>query len=186
MANRRPFFSAALFPSAAEAIGAVVGAAEPARQLAAQTRERFDEVTALRGRLPAQRRVLFVLSLQNGRVIVGGRNSSADAIIGHAGGVNVASEIEGYKPMTDEAILAAAPDVILMMRNSGTRNVTPDELFAMPSFSQTPAARGQRLVQMDGLYLLGFGPRTPLAARDLMAAISPEAAIPVLKTAAAP
>ena len=169
-----------------EAIGAVVGAAEPARRLAEKTRERFDELAVLRGRLPAKRRVLFVLSLQNGRVMVGGRNSSADAIIGHAGGVNVASEIEGYKPMTDEAILAAAPDVILMMRNGGGRAVTPDELFAMPSFSQTPAASHKRLVQMDGLYLLGFGPRTPLAARDLMAAIYPEAVIPALKTAAAP
>ena len=31
-----------------------------------------------------------------------------------------------------------------------------------------------------------FGPRTPMAARDLMAAIYPEAGIPPLKTAAAP
>jgi iron complex transport system substrate-binding protein len=30
---------------------------------------------------------------------------------------------------------------------------------------------------MDGLYLLGFGPRTPDAARDLMAALYPEAKI---------
>jgi iron complex transport system substrate-binding protein len=39
---------------------------------------------------------------------------------------------------------------------------------------------------MDGLYLLGFGPRTPAAARDLMAALNPDAALPPLKTAAAP
>jgi iron complex transport system substrate-binding protein len=42
--------------------------------------------------------------------------------------------------MTDEAIIAAAPDVILMMRNSSSHNTTTDELFAMPAFSQTPAA----------------------------------------------
>ncbi|MFA6964736.1 hemin ABC transporter substrate-binding protein [Bosea sp. (in: a-proteobacteria)] len=169
-----------------EAIGSAVAAAEPARRLAAQVRQRFDELATLRGRIPARRRVLFVLSLQNGRVMVGGRNSTADAIIGHAGAINVANGIEGYKPMTDEAILAAAPDVILMMRNGGAPTVTPDELFAMPSFAQTPASTNKRLVQMDGLYLLGFGPRTPLAARDLMAAIYPHAAIPPLKTATAP
>jgi iron complex transport system substrate-binding protein len=56
----------------------------------------------------------------------------------------------------------------------------------MPAFAETPAAKQKRLTTMDGLYLLGFGPRTPLAARDLMAAIYPEAAIPPLKTAAAP
>jgi iron complex transport system substrate-binding protein len=169
-----------------QAIGAVAGAAEPAKRLAEQTKARFDELATLRNALPAKRRVLFVLSLQNGRALVGGRNSSADAIIAMAGGVNVAQDVEGYKPMTDEAIIAAAPDVILMMRNSSSHNATPDELFAMPVFSQTPAAAGKALVRMDALYLLGFGPRTPSAARDLMAALYPDAAIPPLKTAAAP
>lgn len=168
------------------AIGAAIGAAAPAERLAAQTRARFDELATLRSGITKKKRVLFLLSLQNGRAMVGGRNSSADGIITLAGGINVADAIEGYKPMTDEAIAAAAPDMVLMMRNSSAHNTTPDELFAMPAFSQTPAATGKRLVHMDGLYLLGFGPRTPMAARDLMAAIYPEAAIPPLKTAAAP
>lgn len=166
------------------AIGAAVGATEPAARLAAQTTARFRELAALRAGLPPRKRVLFVLSLQNGRALVGGRNSSADAIIGLAGGINVARAIEGYKPMTEEAILAAAPDMVLMMRNSSAHNTTPDELFALPAFSRTPAAATKRLVHMDGLYLLGFGPRTPFAARDLMAAIYPQAAIPALPASA--
>ncbi|TCR67637.1 ABC transporter substrate-binding protein [Bosea sp. BK604] len=169
-----------------EAIGAVAGAAEPARRLAEQTKARFDELATLRSTLAAKKKVLFVLSLQNGRVLVGGRNSSADSIIAMAGGINVASGVDGYKPMTDEAILAAAPDVVLMMRNSGGHNATPEELFAMPAFAQTPAAAKKSLVRMDALYLLGFGPRTPAAARDLMAELYPDAKIPPLKTAAAP
>ncbi len=169
-----------------EAIGAALGAAEPAARLAAQTRARFAELASLRGAIAKPRRVLFVLSLQNGRVMVGGRNSSADAIIRHAGGVNVADGVEGYKTMTDEAIMAGAPDMILMMRNNANHVTSPEELFAMPAFAETPAARQKRLIAMDGLYLLGFGPRTPAAARDLMAAIYPEAAIPPLKTASAP
>ncbi|WP_082610245.1 ABC transporter substrate-binding protein [Bosea sp. Root381] len=169
-----------------EAIGAVLGVAEPASRLAAQTRARFDELATLRSAISKKRRVLFVLSLQNGRVLVGGRNSSADAIIRHAGGINVADGIEGYKTITDEAIMAGAPDMILMMRNSSAHNPTAEEVFAMPAFAETPAAKDKRLTRMDGLYLLGFGPRTPLAARDLMAAIYPEAAVPQLKTANAP
>lgn len=168
------------------AIGAAVGAAEPAARLAAQTRARFEELARLRAGLPTKKRVLFVLSLQNGRTLVGGRNSSADAIIALAGGINVASDIEGYKPMTDEAVIAAAPDSVLMMGNAGAHNIEPDELFALPAFAQTPAAAAKRLMRMDALYLLGFGPRAPLAARDLMAALYPEAAIPPLKTAGAP
>uniref|UniRef100_A0A9E7ZSD4 ABC transporter substrate-binding protein n=1 Tax=Bosea sp. NBC_00436 TaxID=2969620 RepID=A0A9E7ZSD4_9HYPH len=167
-------------------IGTAIGAAAPAERLAAQTKARFDELATLRAGIAKKKRILFLLSLQNGRALVGGRNSSADGIIALAGGLNVADAIEGYKPMTDEAIAAAAPEMVLMMRNSSAHNTTPEELFAMPAFAQIPAASDKRLVHMDGLYLLGFGPRTPMAARDLMAAIYPEAAIPPLKTAAAP
>lgn len=168
-----------------EAIGAALGAAAPAQRLAAQTRAGFAELATLRGGIAKPRRVLFVLSVQNGRVMVGGRNSSADAIIRHAGAVNVADGIEGYKTMTDEAIMAGAPDVVLMMSHNVNHATSPDALFAMPAFAETPAARQKRLIAMDGLYLLGFGPRTPAAARDLMAAIYPESSIPPLKTAQA-
>ncbi|SFC95201.1 iron complex transport system substrate-binding protein [Bosea sp. CRIB-10] len=165
------------------AIGKAAGAAEPAQQLAAAVRTRFDELDKLRSGLPKQKRVLFVLSLQNGRTMVGGRNTTADAIIALAGGVNAASAVEGFKPMTDEAIITAGPDVVLMMRHSSAHNAGPDELFAMPAFSQTPAAKQKALIRMDGLYLLGFGPRTPNAARDLMAELYPDAKIAQLSAA---
>lgn len=167
------------------AIGKAAGAAEPAQQLAASVKTRFDELDRLRTGLPKQKRVLFVLSLQNGRTMVGGRTTTADAIIALAGGVNAASAVEGFKPMTDEAIITAGPDVVLMMRHtsSGAHSAAADELFVMPAFSQTPAAKQKSLIRMDGLYLLGFGPRTPNAARDLMAELYPEAKVAQLSAA---
>ncbi|MDF2689286.1 MAG: hypothetical protein K0Q80_2251, partial [Microvirga sp.] len=65
-----------------------------------------------------------------------------------------------------------APDAIVMM-DRGPGGAAPD-LFALPAFAGTPAAAKRRLVVMDALYLLGFGPRTPDAARDLMAALHPD------------
>ncbi|MCP4560943.1 MAG: ABC transporter substrate-binding protein [Bosea sp.] len=165
------------------AIGKAAGVAEPAQQLAATVKGRFDELDKLRAGLPKQKRVLFVLSLQNGRIMVGGRATTADAIITLAGGVNAADAVEGFKPMTDEAIITAAPDVILMMRFSSAHNASPEEVFAMPAFSETPAAKQKSLIRMDGLYLLGFGPRTPNAARDLMAELYPDAKIAQLSAA---
>ncbi|MGJ0532764.1 hypothetical protein [Methylocystis sp.] len=63
---------------------------------------------------------LFELSLQNQRPVIGGRGTSAEAIIELGGGVNAAGAIEGDKPMADEAIIAAAPDMVVMMRRDGT------------------------------------------------------------------
>lgn len=151
-------------------IGAFAGASAKAESLAARVVEDFAVLKRQREAIATPKRVLFILSLQNGRVMVGGAKSSADSIIQLAGAVNAASAVEGYKPLTDEGLIAAAPDVVLMMSHN-THAASPDQVFAQPALSATPAARTQSLVAMDALYLLGFGPRTADAALDLMKAV---------------
>ncbi|MEM8981268.1 MAG: hemin ABC transporter substrate-binding protein, partial [Pseudomonadota bacterium] len=80
---------------------------------------------------------------------------------------------EGYKPLTDEAVSAAAPEVILMMDRGGDHGAANEELFSMPSLISTPAAQTQNVIRMNGLYLLGFGPRTAQAISDLNASLYP-------------
>lgn len=124
------------------------------------------------------KKVLFVLSLQGGRVMAGGSGTAADGIIRLAGAVNAMPLVQGYKPLTDEAVIAAAPDVILMMRrgdaasdaaaNGGnTEEAARAAALAVPALAQTPAGRAGTLLMMDGLKLLGFGPRTGAAAIEL-------------------
>jgi iron complex transport system substrate-binding protein len=162
-----------------EDVGRLLGRRDRADKLADETRARFGLVAAMRVKVVKPVRVLFLLSLQNGKPMVAGRASAADAIIRLAGAVNAAEGIEGYKPMTDEAVIAAAPEFILKMTN-GNQVGAPDEIFSLPAFAATPAAAKHALLGMDGLYLLGFGPRTPDAARDLMAALYPDLALPPL------
>jgi iron complex transport system substrate-binding protein len=166
-----------------ETIGKLLGAEEKAVALANETRARFALVEHMRPQTPKPPRVLFILSLQNGRPMVGGRGTAADSIIHLAGGANAADAIEGYKPMTDEGVIAAAPDVILKM-NNGKMVGNPDDIFSLPAFAATPAAAKRTLIGMDGLYLLGFGPRSPDAVRELMAALYPNLTLPPLPTLA--
>lgn len=115
-------------------------------------------------------RVMFILSAQNGRILASGSGTAADSIIHLAGGINASTGFNGYKPVTDEAVALAAPDVILMMSNGGAP-VSDDELFAMPALTTTPAGQNRRVVRMGGLHLLGFGPRTGAAITDLSRAL---------------
>ena len=46
-------------------------------------------------------------------------------------------------------------------------------LFAVPALQATPAADNKALISMDGLQLLGFGPRTPMAGRTLAEKLYP-------------
>ncbi|MDD9717526.1 ABC transporter substrate-binding protein [Dinoroseobacter sp. PD6] len=117
------------------------------------------------------KRVLFILSTQGGRILASGTDTAAAAMITLAGGVNANTGFEGYKPLNDEAVTALAPDLILMMDRGGDHDVAVDELLAMPALASTPAAQNRAVVRMDGLFLLGFGPRTAQAVRDLSLAL---------------
>jgi iron complex transport system substrate-binding protein len=156
------------------AIGRLAGLEREAEGLQTEVRAGFADLAARRASIPRPARALVVLSLQGGRTLVGGSGSTADGMLTLAGVANAATGLEGFKPMTDEAIVAAAPDAVVMMQN-GPEPLSRDRVFAPDTaLGQTPAAARGRLIAMDGLYLLGFGPRTPQAATDLMRAIYPE------------
>ncbi len=152
-------------------IGDALGQAPAAAVLAEQVQAGLAEARANAAKITPKKRVLFILSLQGGKVMAGGEGSAAEAIIALAGGVNAASGFQGYKPMTDEAVLAAAPDAILMMDREGQGAVVPDEVKALPALAASPAVQAGAVIRMDGLKLLGFGPRTPEAAAELRAAL---------------
>jgi iron complex transport system substrate-binding protein len=139
--------------------------------LAAQVDTGLKAAEARAAAVTGRKRVLFILSLQGGRVMAGGEGTEAAGIIALAGGENAATGFHGYKPMTDEAVLAAAPDVILMMDREGDLAMSNEDVMAQPALAQTPAAQAGRVVRMDGLLLLGFGPRTPEAAAKLYDAL---------------
>lgn len=155
-------------------IGAALGRETQAETLAAQVTAGLTEARSAADAVAEKKRVLFILSLQGGRVMAGGEGSSAEAIIALAGGVNAATGFQGYKPMTDEAILAAAPDAILMMDREGDMAISDADVLALPALAASPAAQSGAIIRMDGLKLLGFGPRTPEAAAELRAALYPQ------------
>lgn len=153
-------------------IGDALGVPEKADALAADVETDLAQAIADADRAPdSKKRVLFVLSTQGGRINASGTGTEADALIRMAGGVNAISEYEGYKQLTDEAVGLAAPDVILMMDRGGDHGAGDDALFDMPAIRLTPAAQTRSSVRMNGLLMLGFGPRTAQAVRELNAAL---------------
>lgn len=162
-----------------KAVGDAVGAKKQSECLERLVREDLDALRGIRGGIKKPVRVMFVLSFAGGRPMVAGRNTAADGIIKLAGAENAIADFEGYKPINDEAALAAAPDVILGMNRPGAE-MTTQEVFANPGIALTPAAASKTSIVMDGAYLLSFGPRTAQAARDLAHKLYPSlAAVPL-------
>lgn len=154
------------------AVGVALGLETQAETLATEVTQQIAAASEAAAALPGPKpRALFVLSTQGGRVMVSGTGTQAAGMLTLAGAENAVTEFQGYKPLTDEAVIAAAPDVIVMMDRGGDHGATAETLFALPAMALTPAGRTKALVRMDGLYLLGFGPRTGAAVEELSRAI---------------
>lgn len=148
-------------------VGKAIGAEGRAEELAASVDKDIKSAQELTAGVTERKRVLFVLSLQGGKILAAGHGTAADGIIKMAGAVNVMGDFEGYKQASDEAVVTAKPDVILMMSRGGDHDKGAEEVFAHPAIAPTPAGQAKALIRMDAAYLLGFGPRTAGAVRDL-------------------
>jgi iron complex transport system substrate-binding protein len=92
-----------------------------------------------------------------------GQDSGADSLIEAVGGYDVSAEIgwKGMRPLTDEGLVAAQPEVVLMM-SKGLESVGGVDglLERFPALAQTPAGENERIVAMNDDQVLSYGPRT--------------------------
>ncbi|MES1155461.1 MAG: ABC transporter substrate-binding protein, partial [Pseudorhodoplanes sp.] len=153
-------------------IAAAIGQDKRGECLARTVEADLVAVTKMRAGVSKPARVVFILSFMNGRAMVAGKNTAADGIIRLAGALNAMSDFEGYKIVSDEALISAQPDSVLAMERSNFK-LTADEVFSHAAFSVSPAHGAKSFISMEGLYLLGFGPRTAKAARDLAHSLYP-------------
>jgi iron complex transport system substrate-binding protein len=153
-------------------VAEAVGAAARGHCLAGAVEADLAALAHKRRQVVGPLRVMFVLSFVNDRPMVAGTDTAADGIIRLAGGINAIDGYRGYKLVNDEAIVAARPDAVLVMQRP-RQVLSADDVLSRPMFSLTPAAQAKRFVSMEGHYLLGFGPRTARAARDLAATLYP-------------
>ncbi len=148
-------------------VGKAFGAAEKAAELSAAVDADLAAAEKLTAGIAEKRRVLFILSMQGGKILAAGSDTAANGIIELAGAVNAVEGYSGYKQLSDEAAILARPDIVLMMDRGDGQGVSEAELFAHPAIAPTPAGQGKKLIRMNGGYLLGFGPRTASAIREL-------------------
>ncbi len=126
-----------------------------------------DEVKQVPDPGQARPKVLFIYARGTGTMMVAGEDTPLEKIIWLAGAENAIKGFKEYKPLTAEALVSAAPDVILLF-NSGLSSLGgTDGLLQVQGVAQTPAGRNKRIIEMDGQLLTGFGPRLGSAVAEL-------------------
>jgi len=124
--------------------------------------------------LSARPSVLFLLNGAANGLRGAGAQTGADDIIRLAGGSNAFGAAHGYQTVSSEAALTADPTFILMMQETLEEMGGIDRVKALPALAHVKAAAEGRVIAMRGSYLLGFGPRTAHAARELAAHLHPQ------------
>lgn len=157
-------------------VGQITCRADPAARLAQALQQQWHGALGkVRQRQHAPVRVLFILAHAPNQVMVGGRETGADAMLAYAGAVNVMGGqggFAGYKPLTPEAVIAARPDIVLVTEQGLKASGGVDGILKLPGLAQTPAGRKHRIVSLEAMLLLGFGPRMPQALAELDAAFA--------------
>ncbi|MGR5362493.1 heme/hemin ABC transporter substrate-binding protein [Vibrio mediterranei] len=118
------------------------------------------QVEALSSNQPSQsnmKKVLFLLIHEGRPANVAGNGTTPDAIIKLAGGINpAASQIDSYKPLSNEAMVEMQPDVILVSGRSYEKMGGSDAVLkALPLLAATPAGKNGDIVTIDGHALVG-------------------------------
>lgn len=145
----------------------VLGRQQQADQLVRNFLHDWRTTTQAVAQYKQQPRVLFILDQSGSASMIAGSDTAADAMIRYAGGINVMAAVKGYKPLTAEAVVGAAPDIIVSTTEGLTAIGGMEQLLQRPGLALTPAGRARRVIAFDTLFLLGFGPRLPQAVREL-------------------
>jgi len=151
----------------ARSVGAALGAPDAgsalADSLAADIDAKIAEIAAVAPTAAPLRMVFLYLRGGSGIYYLFGSESGADELIESLGGVDVAGEIgwKGMRPLTDEALIAANPDLILVMTDGLESAGGVDGLLeTKPAIGLTTAGQKKRFVDMADGEILSFGPRT--------------------------
>ncbi len=152
----------------------LLGEEERGRALVAAIEGEVAEVEAGLAGKPRPR-VLFIYARGGGTMLVAGRGTAAEAFLSLAGAQLAAPEHEGFRPLTAEAVVGARPDVILLSEGGLQSMGGVEGVLLAPGIAATPAGAAKRIIAMDDLLLLGFGPRLGEAVKSLAAELHPEA-----------
>ncbi len=157
-------------------IGAVLGATEQATALCEKIETSIHTVSercaALSGNNTKMPTVLFILHMMNGELTCAGTDTAADWMITHAGGIN-GMTVSGFKPLSNESLLALQPDIIFCMNKGPSGPITTATLKKHPILATSPAMKNGAVHCVDGMYMLGFGPRLGDALHDFQNLIHP-------------
>ena len=142
-------------------ISSIVGVGQGARDaLIEKLQNHMDDLSIQRSRIDKPIRVALLLALRDGVPTAAGSETSGHGVLEMAGLTNVFADFEGWKPIAPEAMIKRNPEVIFITERSAKAAGGIEAVIADPIIELTDAGSSGNVFAVDGMALLGFGPRT--------------------------
>ncbi len=152
------------------AIAEIVGEEDAGQALAARVEADIQAAIDAAAAQEGDPRVAYVYARGPQTLLLFGAGMPTQAMIEGAGAVDaaVASGIRGPAPLTPEALVQAAPEVIVLPE-AGVQALGGVEAFAAtPGVAETPAGQAGNFLVYDEAYFFNLGPRVGLALQEFV------------------
>ncbi|MBS4215089.1 MULTISPECIES: ABC transporter substrate-binding protein [Neobacillus] len=156
-------------------IGIITDTQEKAEELVAKMKEDIRTVTEAAAKIKEEDKKKVYIEFSPGWTV--GKGEFMDELITLAGGVNIASDLEGWNAINEEKIIQDNPDVILYSANVvDDKSGKPlEELIKSRSgWDKITAIQEGRLTGIEGNIMSRPGPRITDALKQIAVAIYPE------------
>ncbi|CAM3793137.1 heme/hemin ABC transporter substrate-binding protein [Xenorhabdus thuongxuanensis] len=112
-------------------------------------------------------KVVFVMSHGGIMPMAAGQKTAADQIIRAIGAKNAMQGFQGYRPLSQEGVIASKPDLLLVSTEGLKTLGGMDKIWQLPGLNFTPAGKKKQVVVVDEMGLLGFGLQTPAVMKQV-------------------
>ncbi|MBL0744384.1 heme/hemin ABC transporter substrate-binding protein [Chryseolinea lacunae] len=154
-------------------IAAALGRDAEGKKLIATIDRQIADATAQLKKAKTNPKVLCIYNRGAATVSVAGKNTFGN-ILAYVGATSAVGDVEGYKPLNAEALLASNPEYVVTL-SSGLESIGGiDGLLKVPGMAQTTAGKQRQIVSIDGLKLTNFGPRVGETIQELVTLLHPE------------
>ena len=116
---------------------------------------------------PLPIRVLFIMAHTGISAMGAGKGTAADGAIRSTGLQNAMANVTRYQLLTQEGLIAAAPQLLVIGKGSLRRLGGEVNLWKLPGLAFTPAGKQRHLLVIDDSALLNFGLAMPAAMSQL-------------------
>ena len=159
-------------------IAAITGLDDAGIDLADRVDAEIQAALAVADQATEHPRVAFVYSRGPQLILLFGLGMATNAMLEGAGAVDVGAEsgVFGAQPLTPEAIVAAAPEIIVLPAAGFGALGGPAAFLDVPGIAETPAGENQAFLAYDEAYFFNLGPRVGQALMEFILDLYPELA----------